>query len=535
MTGDLLTDGAGVNWASAGSLGKEVDESAMSSSARAVLDGLRTKDAAVWGLRNDCPEFSDRFGWLGVHREMLAEAAALDEFAGALKESFDRVVLCGMGGASLAAEVMWRVLGGSEGYPSLHLLDSTHPAAVARVARNGDMRKTLFVISSKSGTTVETKCFLDFFWEQTSHNGSQFVAVTDPGTELAATSEDRGFLKTFLNPPDVGGRFSALSYFGIVPASLVGIDVTSVLESACRLNLEQPTDNGRESSAAKLGVLLAAAAAGGRDKLMFVLSPRLRAFGLWLEQLIAESTGKDGKGIVPVLETSPGEADEYGNERFFVPLSLRGESDVAWQAELGKLADVGHPVVEIVLDEPSEIGAQFLWWEIVTVAAASLMKINPFNQPNVAQSKDSTSRLLGGDIVATVTASVPELKDFLSDCVTGEYLAVLAFVEPSERVDAAFTALAAAANRKFGMPMTVGYGPRYLHSSGQLHKGGAKKGRFIQIVDTPSFDVDVPGQPYTFGQLMRAQADGDYQALTERNLPIVRIESIKPLSNILLG
>ena len=200
-----------------------------------------------------------------------------------------------------------------------------------------------------------------------------------------------------------------------------------------------------------------------------------------------------------------------------------------------KLADVGHPVVVIVLDEPSEIGSQFLWWEIVTVAAASLMKINPFNQPNVAQSKDSTSRLLGGDIVATVTASVPELKEFLSDCVTGEYLAVLAFVEPSERVDAAFTALAAAANRKFGMPMTVGYGPRYLHSSGQLHKGGAKKGRFIQIVDTPSFDVDVPGQPYTFGQLMRAQADGDDQALTERNLPIVRIESIKPLSNILLG
>ncbi len=535
MTGDPLIDGAGVTWASVGSLGKEIDESAMTSSVRAVLEGLRTRDAAVWGLRNDSPEFSDRFGWLSVHREMLAGAAALTEFAGAVKESFDRVVLCGMGGASLAPEVMWRVLGGREGYPSLHLLDTTHPAAVAAVASNGDIGRTLFVVSSKSGTTVETKCFLDFFWEQTSRNGSQFVAVTDPDTELAVTSENRGFLRTFLNPPDVGGRFSALSYFGIVPASLVGIDITSVLESACRLNLEQPIDSGTESSAARLGVLLAAAAAGGRDKLTFVLSPRLRAFGLWLEQLIAESTGKDGKGIVPVLETSPGGRDEYGDERFFVPLSLRGESDVEWQAGLEKLADVGHPVVKIVLDEPSEIGAQFLWWEIVTVAAASLMKINPFNQPNVAQSKDNTSRLLGGDIVATVTASVPELQDFLSDCVTGEYLAILAFVEPSDDMDAVFTSLAAAANRKFGVPVTIAYGPRYLHSSGQLHKGGAMKGRFIQIVETPSFDVDVPGRPYTFGQLMRAQADGDYQALTERNLPVVRIESIKPLSNILLG
>lgn len=533
MTGDLLIDDTGIAWASAGSLGKAIDESAVTASVRAVLDGLRTKDAAVWGLRSDCPEFSDRFGWLGVHREMLAGAAALEEFADGLKETFDRVVLCGMGGASLAAEVMWRVLGGSEGYPSLHLLDSTHPAAVARVARNGDMRKTLFVISSKSGTTVETKCFLDFFWEQTSHNGSQFVAVTDPGTELAVTSEERGFLRTFLNPPDVGGRFSALSYFGIVPASLVGIDITAVLESACRLNLEQPTDSGRESAAVRLGVLLAAAAAGGRDKLTFVLSPRLRAFGLWLEQLIAESTGKDGKGIVPVLETAPGETDEYGNERFFVPLSLRCESDVEWQAGLEKLADVGHPVVEIVLDEPSEIGAQFLWWEIVTVAAASLMKINPFNQPNVAQSKDNTSRLLRGNTVAPMLASAPELQEFLGDCNAGDYLAILAFLEPSDDMDAVFTSLAAAANRKSGVPVTVGYGPRYLHSSGQLHKGGVKNGRFIQIVDTPSFDVDVPGQPYTFGQLVRAQADGDYQALTERNLPIIRIGSTDLLSNIL--
>src|SRR5882724_4866641 len=371
------------------------------------------RDPTVWKDDPDTPEIRDRLGWLTVGEAMAQQVKALTAFAAEVRAEFSRVVLCGMGGSSLAPEVVWRTFGAAPGHPSLLVLDSTDPRAV-RQAAQGDLAKTLFIISSKSGTTQESDSFFRYFWERTGGRGSQFVAITDPGTPLERLARERGFRRTFLNPPDIGGRYSALSFFGLVPAALIGVDVDTLLHrahrmaeacAACVPPLENP--------AAWLGAILGEAALAGRDKVTFVLSPGIASFGLWLEQLIAESTGKEGKGILPVADEPLGPPEVYGTDRVFVSMVLAGEADSGIESRLAGLEKAGHPVVHLRLDDRYDVGQEFFRWEFATAVAGAVLRINPFDQPNVAESKANTKAVLAQRRAPSPAASAAELERFL--------------------------------------------------------------------------------------------------------------------------
>jgi transaldolase / glucose-6-phosphate isomerase len=385
-------------------------------------------------------------------------------------------VLLGMGGSSLAPEVMRRAVG-ADGF---HVLDSTHPAAVRSLESRIDPDDTLFVVSSKSGTTLETRCHLDYFWRK----GRGFAAVTDPGSELEELGRERKFAAVIWGEPTIGGRYSALSPFGLVPAALMGLDVAALMERAAAMQDACRTDR---NPGLELGLALGHAWLEGRDK---VVVPAANGFGLWLEQLLAESTGKNGRGLVPAPGESPDGADRQ--ER---------EVDVA---------------------APAELGAEFYRWEFATAVAGTLLEINPFDQPNVQEAKDRTTEVLSGHDSVPGTRTGPEgtLEELLDGAQEGDYVAVQAFVDPAR--EAELEPLVERA-RATGCVVTVGLGPRYLHSTGQLHKGGPPTGRFVQVVDDPGDELAIPGRPFGFRRLIRAQADGDLAALRGRSRPIVRV------------
>ena len=352
------------------------------------------RDPTVWKDDPDTPEIRDRLGWLTVGEAMAQQVKALTAFAGEVRAEFSRVVLCGMGGSSLAPEVLWRTFGAAPGHPALHVLDSTDPRAV-RQAGQSDLAKTLFIISSKSGTTQESDSFFRYFWERTGGRGSQFIAITDPGTPLEQLARERQFRRTFVNQPDIGGRYSALSFFGLVPAALIGVDVDTLLHRAHRMaEACAACVPALENPAARLGALLGEAALAGRDKVTFVLSPGIASFGLWAEQLIAESTGKEGKGILPVAGEPLGPPEVYGEDRVFVSMVLAGEADTGVEARLAELEQAGHPVVHVKLDDRFDLGQEFFRWEFATAVAGAVLRINPFDQPNVAESKANTKAVL---------------------------------------------------------------------------------------------------------------------------------------------
>jgi transaldolase / glucose-6-phosphate isomerase len=438
-----------------------------------LVERIWARDASVWTGRDE----ARWLGWLDEpsrypRDQMQEELARLREL------DVSSCVLLGMGGSSLAPEVMRRAVGAD----SFHVLDSTHPAAVRALEERIDPDDTLFVVSSKSGTTLETRCHLDHFWRKQ----RSFAAVTDPGSELEALGRERGFAAVIWGEPTIGGRYSALSPFGLVPGALMGLDLEQLMEGAVEM---QEACRTERNPGLELGLALGQAWLEGRDK---VVVPEANGFGLWLEQLIAESTGKEGKGLVP----APGESAEGAD---------RQQCDVR-------------------IDGVRDLGSELYRWEFATAVAGTILEINPFDQPNVQEAKDRTLEVLSGHGRGSDPGTRPEgpgaLEELLSEARPGDYIAVLAFIDPAR--EAELKPLVERA-RATGCVVTSGLGPRYLHSTGQLHKGGPPTGRFVQVVDEPAEELSIPDRPFGFRTLIAAQAEGDLAALAERGRPIVRL------------
>jgi glucose-6-phosphate isomerase len=484
-------------------------------------------DDTLWGEAGQ-PEVSNRLGWLDVHDRLLAEVDDLEAFAAqAHADGLTEAVVLGMGGSSLAPEVFRRSFGTRSDRLILHVLDSTDADAVRDVEAEIDLSKALFVVSSKSGGTIETLSAFHYFWEKTGGNGSQFVAVTDPGTSLEQLASERGFRRAFINDPNIGGRYSALSFFGIVPAALLGADLRGLLGGAAKLEESlRGTADAAANPGVWLGSVLGELAIAGRDKLTFVVDPPIESYGLWVEQLIAESTGKHGTGILPVADEPVGAPEAYGNDRVFVHLhdaSGHGagpDNDAA----VARLTEAGQPVVTIPCHGASDLGRIMYLFEFATAVAGWVLAINPFDQPNVQAAKDKTKEVLGlgspPDIAEADAAALAEL----IDAGPSSYLAIQGYVAPSPEFDGEIESLREQLRDRTTMATTFGYGPRYLHSTGQLHKGGKPDGRFLQLVHLSDEDVTIPGQdPSSFEVLKRAQADGDLLILREHGLPAERI------------
>ncbi len=489
-----------------------------------VVERLWAKDHTLW--KPDPTEIDNRLGWLAVAEQMREQIGALRTFARSAKDSGYRdVVLLGMGGSSLGPEVLRCTFGSARGFPRLWVLDSTVPQVIREVTRAIEPTRTLFIVASKSGGTIEVMSLFAHFWEVVSRTkgtrgGAQFIAITDPGTSLEKLASERGFWQTFANPPDIGGRYSVLSYFGLVPAALMGLDLDRLVDrgitmaQACRCHAPLDRNPG-----AYLGAIMGALGRQGRDKVTIVASPGISTFGLWAEQLLAESTGKEGKGLVPVAEEPLTRPPGYGKDRIFVYLRLKGDKNGRLDGHMTALERVGHPVVRLELRDRYDLAAEFFRWEFATAVAGYFLGIHPFDQPNVQESKDNTHRVLQ-EVEATgrlprqrETTVKAAAKTILQQAAPGRYVAVLTYAPPSARVEAAIQSLRKAILATSQVAVTAGYGPRYLHSTGQLHKGGPNTGLFLQLVDEMTPDLAIPGKPYTFGTLARAQAIGDLQSL----------------------
>lgn len=500
-----------------------------------AVQRLWSGDHRLW-VPAPAPEIADRLGWLTLPTTMAAQTPAITSFAQeAMREGLRQVVLLGMGGSSLAPEVFARTLPPRPGYPELSVLDSTHPGAVAAVEHALDPARTLFLVSSKSGTTIEPLSFFNFFWAPAAHRGEpgrHFAAVTDPGSFLADLGAERGFRRVFLADPNVGGRFSALSHFGLVPAGLLGFDPGYLLGPAAAM-AEASRRPPRENPGFVLGAALGELAAAGRDKATFACSPALAAFPAWIEQLVAESTGKGGTGIVPVADEPLAGPNAYGEDRSFIYLALAGDADPRQSVALDTLQAAGHPVIRIGLEQPADLGAAMYLLETAVAMAGSVLGIHPFDQPDVQLAKELASRAMKGEEAGEPIEAVSihdrqalagALDGLLARSRAGDYFALQAFVQPTAAVAAALQAARLAVRERFRLATTLGFGPRFLHSTGQLHKGGPNTGLFLQLVDDASADLPVPGTSYTFGRLLSAQADGDYRALSARGRRVLRVD-----------
>lgn len=499
---------------------------------------LWAKDPTLWSAEPQ-PELADRLGWLTLHETMRDKLPALRSLAESAKaEGFLHVVLLGMGGSSLAPEVYQRTFGNSPGYPELLVLDSTHPDAVRAVADRVDPARTIFVVSSKSGGTLETMSGFRFFWSQvvdrTETPGAHFVAVTDPGSSLDALAAERGFRATFHAPADVGGRYSALTDFGLVPAALIGLDPAKLLDRAARIaEATGPFVSSLQNPALQLGAAMGELALQGRDKVTYVVSPSLAAFPDWVEQLVAESTGKDGKGIVPVAGEALMSPDAYGQDRFFVHLTLDGDRDDNQAAALQLLEAAGHPVARIAIQDPYDLAAEMFRAEMATAAAGAVLGIHPFNQPDVQLAKTLAQEAMEGTgdqgepppevSTADSAALTAHIGELLGTIGPGDYLAIQAYLPMESSIGTVLESIRTELQERFRMATTVGYGPRFLHSTGQLHKGGPPSGVFLQIVDEPDLDLDVPETDYSFGRLIAAQSVGDYRAMAQRDQRVLRV------------
>lgn len=507
--------------------------------AEAWVARLRARDPSIW---TDDPRrvrsVEERLGWVDAPARYAAEVPRLSAWAASVAEHHDAVVLVGMGGSSLAPEVLARTLAQSYRVtgrlrPALFVLDTTSPDALRALLGRIDPARALFIISSKSGTTLETKRLADLLWDTEAHRAGgraaaarRFVAVTDPGSALAEEARSRGYLRIFENDPKIGGRFSALSYFGLVPAAVAGVDVIA-------LALRGRAALDRFDEFADLGTFLAAAALGGRDKATFIFSPPLAPLGAWVEQLVAESTGKDGKGILPVDGEPPGAPAAYGPDRVFVATVLAGDTSLdAW---LAALEAAGHPVARIEIPAVLEIGGEFVRWEVATAVAGAALEVNPFDEPDVAAAKDATARVLAAferdgalPAVEAIEAPFTVARVHVDGAKPPDYVAFQAFLPPSREADESFARIRRAVRDRLKVATTFGYGPRYLHSTGQYHKGGPPTGVFVQVMADPTEDVALPGLPYSLGTVLTAQAIGDLDALRARGRRVIRVRLRRP-------
>jgi glucose-6-phosphate isomerase len=520
-----------------------------------IMARVRRGDYTVW--KPQPTEISNRLGWLTIAERMRSALPEIQRVvAGVQRDGYTQGLVLGMGGSSLAPEVFRRTFGVAPGFVDLSILDSTDPAAVLAHADRLDPARSLFIVSTKSGGTVETFSFFRYFYRWTvralgaAKAGAHFIAITDPGSALADTATRYGFRATFLNDPDIGGRYSALSHFGLVPASFVGADVPRLLEKAIQAA-------GQTDDAVRLGVILGELATRGRDKTTFVLSPAIASFAAWVEQLIAESTGKEGKGIVPIADEPLGPPGVYGKDRLFVDIRVSGDRNN--DQALGALRSAGHPTVQFDLADPYELGGQFFTWELATAIAGWRLGINPFDQPNVEAAKvlarqmvasyESTGSLpplastaRGDGLTVYLAAPATDAKAaagsagdlvrrFLGAVKPGDYVALQAYVDPTPDTTLALQQLRVAIRDRLRVATTVGYGPRFLHSTGQLHKGDGGHGVFIQLVTPPPTpDLPVPDSAdadtshISFGVLKTAAALGDRQALLDRGRRVLRLD-----------
>jgi len=544
-----------------------------------VAGRIAREDATLWGAEGT-PEVANRLGWLTIAERMLGELGALELFAAeAHDDELEDIVLLGMGGSSLAPEVLRRSFAGSDEHARLHVLDSTDAARIRAIEGAVDLRRTLFVVSSKSGGTIEPLSLFAHFFSLV-EEGNRFVAITDPGSGLEALAAKHAFRRTFAGDPNIGGRYSALSAFGVVPGALTGIPVLSLLEgapSAWRTGLEQETgaggsgpggsgsDGGARDSDSKgsagdgsdsdsdskgsagdgsdsdsdsdsdglpaavwLGAALSGLAQAGRDKLTFVISETLPGLGLWLEQLVAESTGKHGTGILPVADEPLGEPSVYGDDRVFAYLPDIHRPDAELELKVQALAQAGHPVFTIPTAGPTDLGRVFLLAELAVAVVGWGLQINPFDQPNVQQAKDATNRVLAGyeaqhELPEIADADDAALRALLWDAAPPSYVAIMGYLNPSPAFDAAVAELRETLRAATRATTTFGYGPRFLHSTGQFHKGGPRTGRFLQLLHDGPEDVEIPGKPFTFTTLKNAQAIGDFETLRSLDLPAERV------------
>jgi transaldolase/glucose-6-phosphate isomerase len=488
------------------------------------------RDESLWGGPG-VPEIANRLGWLTVSDSLLEEADDILSFAHALAaEGYKDAVLLGMGGSSLAPEVLRRSFGRVKGALALHVLDSTDAQEILDVEKKLDLEHTIFIVSTKSGGTIETLSLAKYFEERLGGDaGDQFIAITDPGSSLVDLAEQHGWRRVFLADPDIGGRYSALSHFGMVPAALAGIDIRGILERAQVAEQRcQPHEQSVDNSGLWLGLLVGELALRGRDKLTFIVDEPIASFGLWAEQLVAESTGKHGKGILPVADEPLGPPEAYGDDRVLLHLRNAGSADGERDAAIEALGEAGHPTVVINIDGANDLGGLFFFAEFATAVAGWVLEINPFDQPNVQEAKDNTAKVLDGyakerRLPETEDADDAKLKALLDQLGPGKYFAIMGYLEPSEEFDQTVNGLRSTVNERKHVATTYGYGPRFLHSTGQLHKGGPKNGVFLQLIHDSDGDVEVPEAGYSFTTLKNAQAIGDLHTLRGHGLPAERV------------
>ena len=542
-----------------GSLKSKYDASLQELSQQDVVNRIWRHDHTVW--KDDPAEITNRLGWLHSPEEMTAAIPEITKFVDdARKAGFTSALLLGMGGSSLAPEVFRYTFGIKEGYLDLAVLDSTDPGAVLAAERRSDPAKTLYIVSTKSGGTVETMSFMKYFYNKVSEAvgadaaGGHFVAITDPGSGLEALAANLKFRKIFLNNPDIGGRYSALSFFGLLPAALIGMDIGQLLKRAAAMaeNFKSEDPASGQNSAVSLGAVMGEAALAGKDKVTLIASPGIASFGAWVEQLIAESTGKEGKGILPVDGETALAPDDLADDRLIVHLTLKNDDTPDTTFE--KLADAGMPAVQLILEDLYDLGGEFFRWEVATIIASKALQINPFDQPDVESAKIQGRKMMAayqesGELPALRPSLEADdisvfsdfaaddletaLQAFLARANSGDdgsrsYVALLAYVFTTPEVDAAMQALRTKIQTSRKLAVTPGYGPRFLHSTGQLHKGDAGHGLFIQITADMPEDAAIPEEAgsdassITFGVLKSAQALGDRQALLDVHRNVIR-------------
>ena len=528
------------------------------SAAQAVLDQhvigrIWRRDVSVWVADpTDAvgQAIANRLGWLDVPTGMKPELDRVETLAEEVRrDGISTVYLLGMGGSSLCAEVMRAVYGVRAGYPQLIVMDTTDEAAITSALESLEPKRTLFLVASKSGGTIEPASMERLFWHHVSNAigaeaGRQFIAVTDPGTELARLAEQRGYRRVFLNPPDIGGRFSALSLFGLVPGALIGGPVREMLGGGADMAAGCQQEN-HQNAGLQLGAFLGACAAEGRDKMTVALPPSLRALGLWIEQLVAESTGKRGKGALPVVDEPLGAPGDYGADRCFVAVST--DRDAPDATKLSALEGAGHPILRLST-RVSALGAEFFRWEFATAIAGAVLGINPFDEPNVAEAKEKTRVILakgdftGGKPVASeggvsvyssrASGSTPAqvVRAVLDTLGPRDYVAFLSYLSNTPEIEAAIAEIRMTIRSRWHVATTYGVGPRYLHSTGQYHKGGPNACVAFVITSEDATNTPIPGAPYTFAQLKRAQAVGDFQTLEAHDRRTTRIHFDKAVT-----
>ncbi|MGO8686546.1 MAG: bifunctional transaldolase/phosoglucose isomerase [Candidatus Dormibacteria bacterium] len=532
--------------------GKNLPDQVAETAGARVVERIWDRDANLWkpGDPAHAAVIHNRLGWLDVPVAMRARVQELTGFATEVREAgFTDAVLLGMGGSSLCPEVLRTSFVSTPGFPVLHVLDTTDPEAITRLESRIDLGHTLFLVASKSGTTLETSSHLAHFWAAVAatgaaHPGESFAAITDPGTPLARLAAERGFRRLFENPADIGGRYSALSFFGLVPAAVMGLDVALLLDRAIAMRATcTAATPPRLNRGLQLGAALSLAHAAGHDKVTILAPPQMAAFSLWAEQLIAESTGKEGKGYIPIGEEPVGRPEVYGGDRLFVGVCL-GKEPCHVDSQLDALVAAGQPVVILELDDAYDLGAEFYRWEFATAVAAVPLQIDPFDEPNVKESKDNTQAVLaayeksgslpeeaptatgaGARVYGGAAAGSAEqaLLAHLAAVKSGDYVAIMAYVDPTDVHEGALEELRTAIRDRHRVATTVGFGPRFLHSTGQLHKGGPNTGVYLQVTVDDPVDAAIPGQPFSFSVLKRAQAAGDLQSLRSHGRRVIRL------------